>query len=110
MDTIKFHDWLERKNRMKKSPPRAAIAKPSPTLMIAPVSDATRPNPWRCLELKKKNVRKLNYHRWSYQKGNRKIKWITNLNVPIHSRGGLFNIIAWTKRRKLLKGDKIRIQ
>ena len=32
----------------------------------------------------------------------------TNLNVPIHSRGGLFNIIAWTKRRKLLKGDKIR--
>ena len=54
MDTIKFHDWLERRNRMKKSPPRAAIAKPSPTLMIAPVSDATRPNPWRCLELKKK--------------------------------------------------------
>ena len=54
MDTIKFHDWLERRNRMKKSPPRAAIAKPSPTLIIAPVSDATRPNPWRCLELKKK--------------------------------------------------------
>ena len=54
MDIENLHDWLERKNRMKKSPPRAAIAKPSPTLMIAPVSDATRPNPWRCLELKKK--------------------------------------------------------
>ena len=27
----------------------------------------------------------------------------TNLNVPIHSRGGCFKIIAWTKRRKLLK-------
>ena len=30
---------------MKKRPPRAAIANPSPTFIIAPVSDATRPNP-----------------------------------------------------------------
>lgn len=35
---------------MKNSPPRAAIARPSPTFMIAPVSDATSPNPCRCLE------------------------------------------------------------
>ena len=32
-------------------------------------------------------------------------KW-TNLNVPIHSRGGCFKIIAWTKRRKLLKQNR----
>ena len=54
MDIVKLHDWLERRNRMKKSPPRAAIANPKLTFIIAPVSDATRPNPWRCLELKKK--------------------------------------------------------
>ena len=33
-------------------------------------------------------------------------KKLTNLKVPIHSCGGRFNIIAWTKRRKLLKFNK----
>ena len=64
MDTIKLHDWLERRNRIKNIPPSAAIARPSPTFIMTPVSDATNPSCLRCLKFKGNSNRTRSWCYW----------------------------------------------